>query len=147
MIAAVALSMRLIAHEREKGTLVLINTAPVRDVEIVAGKFLALFTFLAGVTLAHRVHAAAHLRERPGLDRPHPGRLPRASSLLAAATIAIGLFASALAKTQVVAAILGAVILGIDAPALDGRRKRRRPAGQRVSSPGSRSTTSGRRRS
>jgi len=35
--------MRLIAHEREKGTLVLVNTAPVKDREIVFGKFLALF--------------------------------------------------------------------------------------------------------
>src|SRR5207247_7331325 len=51
MIGAIALSMRLIAHEREKGTLVLINTAPIRDSQIVFGKFIALFTFLFVVTL------------------------------------------------------------------------------------------------
>src|SRR6266511_6456539 len=51
MIGAIALSMRLIAHEREKGTLVLVNTAPVRDSQIILGKFMALFTFLVLVTL------------------------------------------------------------------------------------------------
>ena len=40
MIVAVLLSMRLLAGERERGTFVLLNTAPIRDAEIVAGKFL-----------------------------------------------------------------------------------------------------------
>src|SRR5262249_48127328 len=52
MIAAVALSVRLIAEERQLGTMVLLHTSPIRDVEIVAGKFLAAWTFLAAITLA-----------------------------------------------------------------------------------------------
>ena len=41
MILAIVLAMRLLAGEREHGTLVLLNTAPIKDSEIVGGKFLA----------------------------------------------------------------------------------------------------------
>src|SRR5438132_9963571 len=51
MIAAVALSIRLIAEERQQHSMVLLNTSPVRDTEIVFGKFLAAFVFLAGMLL------------------------------------------------------------------------------------------------
>src|SRR5260370_34029643 len=51
MIAAIVLSMRLIAGERENGTLVLLNTAPIRDVEIVLGKFISAFAAIAVITL------------------------------------------------------------------------------------------------
>src|SRR5687767_3855414 len=37
MIAAVILSIRLISEERQQHTIVLLNTSPVRDVEIVIG--------------------------------------------------------------------------------------------------------------
>src|SRR4029077_15365194 len=47
IILAALLSMRLLAGERENGTMVLLNTAPVRESEIVLGKFLAGLGFLA----------------------------------------------------------------------------------------------------
>src|SRR5690554_6529003 len=50
-IAAVALSVRLLVEERQLDTLVLLNTSPVRDREIVLGKFLSAFAFLGGITL------------------------------------------------------------------------------------------------
>ena len=40
MILSAIIAMRLIAGERERGTLVLLNTAPIRESEIVLGKFL-----------------------------------------------------------------------------------------------------------
>src|SRR5262245_43277399 len=46
IIVAALLAMRLIAGERENGTLVLLNTAPIRESEVVAGKFLAGLAFL-----------------------------------------------------------------------------------------------------
>jgi ABC-2 type transport system permease protein len=111
MIAAIALSMRLIAQEREKGTLVLINTAPVRDVEIVAGKFLALFSFLAAVTAATAyMPLLIFVNGRVSVGQILVGYV--GLLLLAAASTAIGLFASSLAKTQIVGAVLGAVLIG-----------------------------------
>ena len=76
IIASVFISMRLLAEERQTGTLVLLTSSPVQDWEIVLGKFLSAFGFLALITLATRVHAAADLRERQDLVRPHGGRLP-----------------------------------------------------------------------
>ena len=45
------LTMRLFAEERRLGTLELLWTYPLRDVEIVAGKYLACFAVLVGVIL------------------------------------------------------------------------------------------------
>jgi gliding motility-associated transport system permease protein len=112
MIGAIALSMRLIAHEREKGTLILINTAPVKDREVVIGKFLALFVFLLGVTaLTAYMPALIFVNGRVSIGHILVGYLGIA--LLGAATVAVGLFASAFARTQVIAAVLGAAIMGV----------------------------------
>jgi len=112
MIGAIAMSMRLIAHEREKGTLVLVNTAPVRDSQIILGKFLALFTFLFVVTLATAyMPALIFVNGRVSIGHILVGYL--GIILLGASAVAIGLFASAFARTQVIAAVLGAAMLGI----------------------------------
>ena len=50
-VAAVLLAMRLFAEERQSGTLVLLYTSPVREVEIVLGKFLSALAFLTIITL------------------------------------------------------------------------------------------------
>jgi len=112
MIGAIALSMRLIANERERGTLVLVNTAPVKDREIIVGKFLALFVFLLGVTvLTAYMPALIFVNGRVSIGHILVGYLGIA--LLGAATVAVGLFASAFARTQVIAAVLGAAIMGV----------------------------------
>jgi ABC-2 type transport system permease protein len=112
MIAAITLSMRLLAQEREKGTLVLLTTSPISEAEIVVGKFLSVFAWLAIVTaLTAYMPALIFVNGRVSVGHilvGYAGLL-----LLAAAATAIGTFASALARTQVVAAILGAVVLGM----------------------------------
>ena len=100
--------MRLLAEERQTGTLMLLNTAPVREREIVLGKFLSAFGVLALLTLLTVVHAAADLRERQGQRRAHRWSATSGCSCSAPPSIAIGLFASALARSQVVAVIVGA---------------------------------------
>jgi ABC-2 type transport system permease protein len=112
MVGAIALSMRLIAHEREKGTLVLINTAPIRDSEIIGGKFIALFAFICGVTLL-TAYMPALIFVNGKVSVGHIVVGYAGIMLLGAAAIAIGLFASAFARTQVIAAVLGAAILGV----------------------------------
>ena len=111
MIAAIALSMRLIAQEREKGTLVLLTTSPVSEAQIVAGKFLSVFALLAGITLLTAyMPALIFVNGRVSVGHIAVGYL--GILLLAAAATAIGTFTSALARTQVVAAVLGAVVIG-----------------------------------
>src|SRR5690349_1798968 len=47
LFGGVLLSFRLIAEERQQHSMILLNTSPVRDTEIVAAKFLACLTFYA----------------------------------------------------------------------------------------------------
>lgn len=110
MIAGLLLSMRLFAEELQVGTQVLLRTAPLSDWAIILGKFSAAFIYLSLITLStlpmlmlvdlHGQVSAGHLLAG------YSGLL-----LVAAASVAIGTLASAVADNQVVAAILGAAIL------------------------------------
>jgi ABC-2 type transport system permease protein len=110
MVAAILLSMRLVAEERQTGTLVLMNTAPVHDYEIVLGKFLASFAFIVLLTaLTMYMPLLILVNGKVSFGHVLVGYL--GLLLLGAASVAIGLFGSAIAKTQVLAAIAGAGIL------------------------------------
>jgi ABC-2 type transport system permease protein len=111
MIAAVALSIRLLAEERQQGTMVLLNTSPIRDVEIVAGKFLSAFVFLAGITLLTAYMPLLILvRGKISFAQVAVGYV--GLLLLGSAALAIGLFASALTRHQLVAASVGGAMVG-----------------------------------
>jgi len=100
-----AITMRLLAEEKKTGTLELLTTRPVRDAEIVIGKFLAAWTLLAAAlvpTLLYLVTVIA-------LGSPDLGPIFTAYLgllLMGGAYIAIGLFASGLTENQIVAFIL-----------------------------------------
>jgi ABC-2 type transport system permease protein len=112
MVASIVLSMRLLAEERQTGTFTLLSTSPVRDAEIVAGKFLSAFGMLALLTLLTLYMPLWVLvNGKVSWGQLVVGYL--GLLLLGAACISIGLFASALARSQVVAAILGAGILAV----------------------------------
>ena len=110
--AALFLSMRLLAEERQTGTLVLLNTSPVSDRDIVLGKFLGAFGMLALLTLLSvYMPAWIFLHGKVAIGHLVVGYL--GLLLIGGAATAIGLFGSALARSQVVAIILGAAILGV----------------------------------
>jgi ABC-2 type transport system permease protein len=110
MIACIVLSMRLIAQEQEQGTLVLLRTSPVRDRDVVLGKFLSVWlVMLVITTLTAYMPALIFVRGRVSFGHIMVGY--SGILLLAAAATAIGVFASALARSQVIAAVLGAVML------------------------------------
>jgi ABC-2 type transport system permease protein len=110
MVMAAILAMRLIAGERENGTLVLLNTAPVREWEVVLGKFLAGLAFLTILALlAGYMPALIFVNGKVSVGHILVGYL--GVVLLAAASLAMGLFASALSPSQIVAALVGGVLL------------------------------------
>lgn len=111
MVASLVLSMRLFAGEREAGTLVLLNTAPIRDAEIVVGKFFAAFALITLIT-ASTIYMPLLIFVHGKVSTGHILVGYSGILLLGAATLAIGLFGSSLAKSQIVAVILGAAILG-----------------------------------
>jgi ABC-2 type transport system permease protein len=112
MIAAIVLSMRRVAEERQTGTFTLLNTAPVRDAEIVLGKFLSAFAMLALLTvLTLYMPLLILVNGKVSWGQVAVGYL--GLLLLGSASTAIGLFASSLARSQVVAAIVAAVIMAV----------------------------------
>jgi ABC-2 type transport system permease protein len=110
MVAALFLSMRLFAEERQTGTLELLNTSPLRDWQIVAGKYLsALGVIVVLVLLTAYMPASILINGKVSLGHVLVGY--SGLILLGSATIAIGIFGSALARSQVVAIIVSAAIL------------------------------------
>ena len=105
-----ALTMRLLAEEARTGTIELLLTNPVRDVEVVLGKYLGALAFLL-VMLAFTLYYPALL-----FIFGNPDRGPMIAGyigvvLQAAAFLAVGLLASSLTQNQIVAAVLTFAIL------------------------------------
>jgi ABC-2 type transport system permease protein len=111
-VAAVALSIRLITEERQSGSMVLLHTAPVRDREIVLGKFLAALVFLSVITVA-TAYLPLLVLVNGKISWGHLAVGYLGTLLLGASVLAIGLFASSLARTQLAAAVAGAVLTGL----------------------------------
>jgi ABC-2 type transport system permease protein len=105
-----AVTMRLLAEEKKSGTLELLTTKPVRDVEIVMGKFLAAWTLLAATLAPTLVYLVTLMvLGTPDLGPVVTGYL--GLMLTGGVYIAIGLFASSLTENQIVAFLIGMVII------------------------------------
>src|SRR5262245_37846562 len=100
------LTMRLLADEYATGTIETLMTAPVTDVEVVLSKFLGVFIFycmLLATTLVHVGFVAKYGK----LDIPVTLVAYLGMLLLGAMYSAVGVFASACTRHQLVAAITG----------------------------------------
>ena len=105
-----ALTMRLIAEEQKLGTLELLLTSPLREFEIVFGKFVAAFVMIMimiGLSLYFVI--VLFVYGDPDIGPLLSGLL--GLTLYAAATISVGLFASALSSNQIVGLVVGSGIL------------------------------------
>ena len=110
MIACVFLSMRLIAEERQTRTLTLLLTSPIKEHEIVLGKFLSAWLFFCMMTaLTIYMPFLIFVNGKVSLGHIAGGYLGLA--LLGGAALAIGTFGSALAKNQLVAVVLTAALV------------------------------------
>lgn len=110
MVLAPAVTMRLFAEERKTGTLELLLTMPLKDWELVAGKFLAALAMVAvGVlwTLPYPISIAALTAPGANFDWGPVVAGYLGLLLLASSFLALGLWASALSKNQIVGFIIG----------------------------------------
>jgi ABC-2 type transport system permease protein len=110
MIAGILVAMRLLAEERQTGTLVLLQTAPISEAQVILGKFLGGFGFLALVTLL-TLYMPALVLVNGKISWGHIAAGYLGLLSLGAATVAIGTLGSSLAKNQVLAAVLGGGLL------------------------------------
>jgi ABC-2 type transport system permease protein len=104
------LTMRLLAEEQKMGTLELLLTAPVRDWEVVLGKYFASLIILVA-TLALTSYYVLLLY---AFGDPDTGPVLSAYLgllLFGATTLAVGLLASSLSGNQIVAAVVGIAVL------------------------------------
>jgi len=104
-----AVTMRLWAEERKLKTLEILLTLPVRDVEVVLGKFLASYAFFAfSILLTFPLPITLAILGEPDGGQLIGGYL--GILLLGGSYLAIGLFASSLTENQIIAFIIGILL-------------------------------------
>ncbi len=109
LFVAPVLAMRLLAEEYRSGTIEVLLTAPVRDWELVVGKWLAalvLWVVMLALTLIYPYFL--NVFGEPDWGPIISGYL--GIFLFGAALLALGTFASATTENQIVAAIVGVVL-------------------------------------
>lgn len=112
LFGGVLLSFRLLSEERQNHSMVLLNTSPIRDSDIVLGKFFAALTFLAIILLLSMyMPIMIKINGKITWSQVFVGYL--GMLLLGAATLAIGLFGSALTRQQLIAAVISAAMVAL----------------------------------
>jgi ABC-2 type transport system permease protein len=112
-----ALTMKSIAEEKSKGTIQLLLTAPVRDIDVIGGKFLAAFIFfviIIGATIVFPLIIYFSTVSPEGVSAFNWGKVLSGYTgliLLSGLFCAIGIFISSLVESQVVAAVITLVFL------------------------------------
>jgi ABC-2 type transport system permease protein len=107
-----AITMRLISEEKKSGTIELLVTMPIKDHQIVLGKFFAALILLA-IALAFTLFYALTVSLLGNADGgPMVGGY-LGLLLMGAAYLALGMFASALTENQIVAFIVSFLIIFI----------------------------------
>jgi ABC-2 type transport system permease protein len=109
MFVAPALTMRLLADEKSTGTLELLITMPVRDWEVVVGKFLAAMALLC-TALALTLVFAFTVKALGPLDRGPAIGGYLGLVLMGGAYIAIGVMTSSFTRNSIVSFILAFAI-------------------------------------
>ncbi|MBI2165327.1 MAG: ABC transporter permease subunit [Chloroflexi bacterium] len=110
VLLAPVLTMRLLAEEQKMGTLELLLTSPVKDWEVILGKYLASLVIFVG-TLSFTLYYVLLLFwfGDPDIGPMLSGYL--GLILYGGAALAVGLLASSLTPNQIVSAVLGFGVL------------------------------------
>ncbi|MCY4416618.1 MAG: ABC transporter permease subunit [Chloroflexi bacterium] len=107
---APALTMRLLAEEQKLGTIELLLTSPVRDWEVILGKYFASLVFLLFLLALTSYYVVLLLV----FASPDPGPIYSGYLglvLYGMATLAVGILTSTLTSNQIIAAVVGTGIL------------------------------------
>ena len=104
------LTMRLISEEMRSGSIEVLMTAPVTEGQVVTGKFLAAFAFYAALWLPTVVYGLSiHIFEKVDWGPVASGYL--GVLLIGAFFLAIGVFASSMTRSQLLAAMTTVALL------------------------------------
>lgn len=102
LFSSPAITMRLIADEQKTGTLEVLMTKPIRDWELVVGKWLgALLFYMVVLTITFIFPFILNLMIKPGLETGSVITGYLGLLLMLSAFLAIGVFASSLFANQI----------------------------------------------
>jgi len=110
VVAALLLTMRLLAEERQTGTIVLLDASPLSDAQIVVGKWISATLVLWALT-ALTIYMPLLILVNGKISAGHlfAGYLGLALSM--AGCTAVGTFGSAVARSQLVALVVSGAIM------------------------------------
>ena len=108
--ASVFVTMRLIAEERQTGTIVLVDSSPVSPGQFVGGKFLSALFVMALLVLA-TIYMPALVFVNGKVSYGHLVAGYTGLLLVAAACCGIGTLASAISRHQLVAGVISAALV------------------------------------
>ncbi|QED26985.1 ABC transporter permease subunit [Microvenator marinus] len=109
VIASILLTMRLIAEEKQTNTIVLLDSSPITDWQVVLGKYLSSMAVL-GTLIVSTAYMPALIFVNGKVSVGHIFAGYLGLLMVGSATVAIGTFASTLSKSQLVSAVIGGVI-------------------------------------
>lgn len=110
LFVAPLLAMRLVSEEQRSGTIELLMTSPVRDWQVIWGKWLAAFVLYLVMLAFTGLYVVVLWR----LGNPDYGPILSGylgMALLGGAMLALGTLSSALTENQIVAAVLGITLV------------------------------------
>lgn len=115
IVIASLITMRLVAEERHSGTIESLLTAPVSELQIVVGKYMAAMCFFVALWLPTGVYVLLvwQLQGDPPLDWGPVASGYLGTLSVGAASLALGLFCSTVTRNQLVAALLTFSLLAL----------------------------------
>lgn len=109
-VAAVLLTMRLVAEEKQTGTMTLLDSSPLAGWQIVGGKYLSAMAVL-GLLVALTAYMPGLIFLNGKVSMGHIGAGYLGLLLVGSATVAAGTLGSTVAQNQLVAAITSGILV------------------------------------
>ncbi len=110
LTCAVFVTMRLFAEERQTGTIVLLETSPLSEAQVVIGKYLSGMAFMI-LFLACTLYMPAMILKNGKISGEEIAVGYLGCALMGSAGIAIGTWASSLARNQLLAGVVSSVVV------------------------------------
>ncbi|NDE16746.1 hypothetical protein EBZ80_17615 [bacterium] len=109
IVAGILLAMRLVAEEKQNGTITLLYTSPLTERQLVYGKFVSALLFSLVLHIVS-LYLPALIMMKGKISMGHLAAGYLNLVLIGGAAISITLFASAMAPNQLTAAVVGTMI-------------------------------------
>jgi len=105
LVVAPLITMRLVAEERRSGTIEVLLTSPVTEAQVIVGKFTGVFIFYLTLWAPTLIYVLM-VKTQAAIDWGAVVSSYLGVALFGALFVSLGLFASTLARSQIIAAVI-----------------------------------------